>query len=74
VVYFGERLHLRLHFREGESLGVVSAPGLGISAEALFVRRRDLAARGNQRIQAKSSGTNTVTHMQAVCTMASWTW
>ncbi len=49
---------------KGEYIGGVIAPGLGISADALFARAAKLA-RVDIRRPAKAIGTNTVAHIQS---------
>ncbi len=49
---------------KGEYIGGVIAPGLGISADALFARAAKLA-RVDIRRPAKAIGTNTVAHLQS---------
>src|SRR5215470_7746739 len=64
VVDFGTAITFDAVSAKGEYLGGVIAPGLGISAEALFARAAKLP-----RVEIKDPGriigTNTVTHMQA---------
>src|SRR5438874_2532706 len=64
VVDFGTAITFDAISAKGEYLGGVIAPGLGISAEALFVRAAKLP-RVEIKDPGKVIGTNTVTHMQA---------
>jgi type III pantothenate kinase len=57
------RHHLRRHLPRGEFLGGAIAPGLGISADALFSRAARLP-RVDIRKPAKVIGTNTVDNLQ----------
>jgi type III pantothenate kinase len=64
VVDFGTAITFDAISAKGEYLGGVIAPGLGISAEALFARTARLP-RVEIKDPGKVIGTNTVTHMQA---------
>lgn len=64
VVDFGTATSFDVVSVRGEFLGGVIAPGLGISADALFSRAARLA-RVNIRKPAKAIGTNTVTNLQS---------
>src|SRR6266480_578900 len=64
VVDFGTAITFDAISAKGEYLGGAIAPGLGISAEALFVRAARLP-RVEIKDPGKVIGTNTVTHMQA---------
>jgi type III pantothenate kinase len=64
VVDFGTATKFEVISAEGEYLGGAIAPGLGISADALFSRAARLS-RVDIRRPAKVIGTNTVTHIQS---------
>jgi type III pantothenate kinase len=64
VVDFGTAITFDAISAKGEYLGGVIAPGLGISAEALFARTARLP-RVEIKDPGKVIGTNTVSHMQA---------
>lgn len=64
VVDFGTAITFDVISARGEYLGGVIAPGIGISAEALFARAAKLP-RVEIKDPGKVIGTNTVTHMQA---------
>jgi type III pantothenate kinase len=64
VVDFGTATTFDLISAKGEYLGGVIAPGLAISAEALFSRAARLS-RVDVKKPAKVVGTNTVAHMQS---------
>ncbi len=64
VVDFGTATTFDVVSAKGEFLGGVIAPGLGISADALFTRAARLA-RVNIKKPAKAIGTNTVTNLQS---------
>jgi type III pantothenate kinase len=64
VVDFGTATSFDVVSAKGEFLGGVIAPGLGISADALFARAAKLA-RVNIKRPAKVIGTNTVTNLQS---------
>jgi len=64
VVDFGTATTFDVVSAKGEFLGGVIAPGLGISADALFSRAARLA-RVNIKKPAKAIGTNTVTNLQS---------
>src|SRR5208282_5637529 len=64
VVDFGTAITFDAISAKGEYLGGAIAPGLGISAEALFARAARLP-RVELKDPGKVIGTNTVTHMQA---------
>jgi len=64
VVDFGTATSFDVVSSKGEFLGGVIAPGLGISADALFSRAARLA-RVNIKKPAKAIGTNTVTNLQS---------
>jgi len=64
VVDFGTATSFDVISSKGEFLGGVIAPGLGISADALFSRAARLA-RVNIKKPAKAIGTNTVTNLQS---------
>jgi type III pantothenate kinase len=64
VVDFGTATSFDVVSANGEFLGGVIAPGLGISADALFSRAARLA-RVNIRKPARVIGTNTVTNLQS---------
>jgi type III pantothenate kinase len=64
VVDFGTATTFDVVSANGEFLGGVIAPGLGISADALFSRAARLA-RVNIKKPAKVIGTNTVTNLQS---------
>jgi len=63
VVNFGTATKFEVISERGEYLGGAIAPGLGISAEALFARAAKLG-RIEIRRPAKVVGTNTVGHLQ----------
>jgi type III pantothenate kinase len=64
VVDFGTATTFDLISAKGEYLGGVIAPGLAISAEALFARAAKLS-RVDVKKPAKVVGTNTVAHLQS---------
>ncbi|HKF46571.1 MAG TPA: type III pantothenate kinase [Terracidiphilus sp.] len=64
VVDFGTATTFDVISSKGEYLGGAIAPGLGISADALFSRAARLG-RVDVRRPAKVIGTNTVTHLQS---------
>src|SRR5271170_7263481 len=64
VVDFGTATSFDVVSSKGEFLGGVIAPGLGISADALFSRAARLA-RVNIKKPARAIGTNTVTNLQS---------
>lgn len=64
VVDFGTATKFEVISERGEYLGGAIAPGLGLSAEALFARAARLS-RVDIRRPAKVIGTNTVTHLQS---------
>jgi type III pantothenate kinase len=64
VVDFGTATTFDVISAKGEYLGGAIAPGLGLSAEALFSRAARLS-RVDIRRPAKVIGTNTVTHLQS---------
>ena len=64
VIDFGTATTFDVVSAKGEFLGGVIAPGLGISADALFSRAARLA-RVNIKKPAKAIGTNTVTNLQS---------
>ena len=64
VVDFGTATTFDVISAKGEYLGGVIAPGLAISAEALFSRAARLS-RVDVKKPAKVVGTNTVAHMQS---------
>jgi type III pantothenate kinase len=64
VVDFGTATTFDVISANGEYLGGAIAPGLGISAEALFSRTARLS-RVDIKRPAKVIGTNTVTHLQS---------
>ncbi len=64
VVDFGTATSFDVVSAKGEFMGGVIAPGLGISADALFSRAAKLA-RVNIRKPAKIIGTSTVTNLQS---------
>jgi type III pantothenate kinase len=64
VVDFGTATTFDLISAKGEYLGGVIAPGLAISAEALFARAAKLS-RVDVKKPAKVVGTNTVAHIQS---------
>ncbi|AXC15337.1 Pantothenate kinase type III, CoaX-like [Acidisarcina polymorpha] len=64
VVDFGTATSFDVVSEKGEFLGGVIAPGLGISADALFSHAARLA-RVNIKKPAKAIGTNTVTNLQS---------
>jgi type III pantothenate kinase len=63
VVDFGTATTFDVISARGEYLGGAIAPGLGISADALFSRAARLS-RVDIKRPAKVIGTNTVTHLQ----------
>jgi len=63
VVDFGTATTFDVISAKGEYLGGAIAPGLGISADALFSRTARLS-RVDIKRPAKVIGTNTVTHLQ----------
>jgi type III pantothenate kinase len=64
VVDFGTATTFDVISSKGEYLGGAIAPGLGISADALFARAARLG-RVDVKRPAKVIGTNTVTHLQS---------
>jgi type III pantothenate kinase len=64
VVDFGTATKFEVISERGEYLGGVIAPGLGLSAEALFSRAARLS-RVEIKRPAKVIGTNTVGHLQS---------
>jgi type III pantothenate kinase len=64
VVDFGTATKFEAISERGEYLGGAIAPGLGLSAEALFSRAARLS-RVDIKRPAKAIGTNTVTHLQS---------
>ena len=64
IVDFGTAINFDAVSARGEYLGGVLAPGIGISADALFARAARLF-RVEIKDPGKVIGTNTVTHMQA---------
>lgn len=64
VVDFGTATKFEVISERGEYLGGVIAPGLGLSADALFARAAKLS-RVDIKRPAKVIGTNTVTHLQS---------
>jgi type III pantothenate kinase len=64
VVDFGTATTFDVISAKGEYLGGAIAPGLGISADALFARAARLG-RVDVKRPAKVIGTNTVTHLQS---------
>ena len=64
VVDFGTATKFEVISARGEYLGGAIAPGLGLSAEALFSRAARLS-RVDIKRPAKVIGTNTVTHLQS---------
>lgn len=64
VVDFGTATKFEVISERGEYLGGAIAPGLGLSAEALFARAAKLS-RVDIRRPAKVIGTNTVAHLQS---------
>ena len=64
VVDFGTATKFEVISARGECLGGAIAPGLGLSAEALFSRAARLS-RVDIKRPAKVIGTNTVTHLQS---------
>ena len=64
VVDFGTATTFDVVSHRGEFLGGAIAPGLGISADALFARAARLG-RVDLRKPAKAIGTNTVTNLQS---------
>jgi type III pantothenate kinase len=64
VVDFGTATTFDVISAKGEYLGGAIAPGLGLSAEALFSRAARLT-RVDIKRPAKVIGTNTVTHLQS---------
>ena len=64
VVDFGTATTFDVISAKGEYLGGVIAPGLAISAEALFARAARLS-RVDVKKPAKVIGTNTVAHLQS---------
>src|SRR5947207_7204639 len=64
VVDFGPATTFDVISAKGEYLGGAIAPGLGISADALFARAARLG-RVDVKRPAKVIGTNTVTHLQS---------
>jgi type III pantothenate kinase len=64
VVDFGTATKFEVISARGEYLGGAIAPGLGLSAEALFMRAARLS-RVDIRRPAKVIGTNTIAHLQS---------
>ncbi len=64
VVDFGTATKFEVISERGEYLGGAIAPGLGLSADALFSRAAKLS-RVDIKRPAKVIGTNTVTHLQS---------
>lgn len=64
VVDFGTATKFEVISERGEYLGGAIAPGLGLSADALFARAAKLS-RVDIRRPAKVIGTNTVAHLQS---------
>ena len=64
VVDFGTATTFDVITARGEYIGGVIAPGLGISADALFSRAAKLA-RVDIRRPARTIGTNTIAHLQS---------
>jgi len=64
VVDFGTATKFEVISAKGEYLGGAIAPGLGLSADALFSRAAKLS-RVDIKRPAKVIGTNTVTHLQS---------
>ncbi len=64
VVDFGTATKFEVISEKGEYLGGAIAPGLGLSADALFARAARLS-RVDIKRPAKVIGTNTVTHLQS---------
>jgi len=64
IVDFGTATTFDVISAKGEYLGGAIAPGLGISADALFARAARLG-RVDLKRPAKVIGTNTVTHLQS---------
>lgn len=64
VVDFGTATKFEVISERGEYLGGAIAPGLGLSADALFARAAKLS-RVDVRRPAKVIGTNTVAHLQS---------
>jgi type III pantothenate kinase len=64
VVDFGTATKFEVISEHGEYLGGAIAPGLGLSADALFSRAAKLA-RVEIKRPAKAVGTNTVAHLQS---------
>jgi len=64
VVDFGTATKFEVISERGEYLGGIIAPGLGLSADALFARAAKLA-RVDIKRPAKVIGTNTVGHLQS---------
>jgi type III pantothenate kinase len=64
VVDFGTATTFDVVTAQGEYIGGVIAPGLGISADALFARAARLS-RVDIKKPAKVIGTNTIGHMQS---------
>ena len=64
VVDFGTATKFEVISERGEYLGGAIAPGLGLSAEALFSRAARLS-RVDIKRPAKVIGTNTVAHLQS---------
>jgi len=64
VVDFGTATKFEVISERGEYLGGAIAPGLGLSADALFARAAKLT-RVDIRRPAKVIGTNTVSHLQS---------
>ncbi len=73
VVDFGTATTFDVISAKGEYLGGAIAPGLGISADALFARAARLG-RVDIKRPAKVIGTNTVTHCRAGSTTATSAW
>ena len=64
VVDFGTATTFDVITARGEYIGGVIAPGLGISADALFSRAAKLA-RVDIKRPARTIGTNTIAHLQS---------
>jgi type III pantothenate kinase len=64
VVDFGTATNFEVVSEHGEYLGGAIAPGLGLSAEALFSRAARLS-RVDIKAPARVIGTNTVAHLQS---------
>ena len=64
VVDFGTATKFEVISEKGEYLGGAIAPGLGLSADALFARAAKLS-RVEIKRPPKAIGTNTITHLQS---------